>query len=128
MSVDKKIKIDTVDGGDPDDHNALKENYFRATRVNDTYQFFTPDGEVIPTVPVVVASGYDFTFCLKGKGMDDISWWITNFVITDENASGKHLKASGNWGNTHKKGDDDGSFQATSGPPQTVEEASSAKA
>lgn len=117
---EKKIKINTVDGGDTDDQDALKHNYFQATGVNDTYQFFTSNGDVIPTVPVVFARGYDFTFSLKGKGMHDIEWWITKFDIDGDKASGK-------WSNTHKKGDDDGSFQAAAGGT-VVPEASSAKA
>ena len=118
MSFDNKIHIHTVHGGDPDDHGALMDNYFQATGVNDTYQFFDRNGKVIDTDPVVIATGYDFTF--KLKGMHDVGWWVTKFVITDQTASG-------DWKNTHKKGDDDGSFQAEA-KGTVMPEASSAKA
>jgi len=118
MSFDNKIKIHTVDGGDPDDHDALRDNYFQATGVNDTYQFFDSNGQVIETDPVVIAQGYDFTF--KLKGMHDVGWWITKFDINGQ-------RASGSWTNTHKKDDDDGSFQAEA-KGTVMPEASSARA
>ena len=108
MAFDRKIMIDTVQGGDPDDHNALKDNYFQATGVNDTYQLFARNGKVIPTDPVVFAQGYDFTFSLED--MHDVGWWITKFDINHETG-----RASGNWTNTHKKDDDEGQFQARAG-------------
>src|ERR1044072_2142499 len=120
MSFDEKIKIEKVEGGDPDDHDALKHNYFQATGVNDTYQFFEPNGNVIPTDPVVFAQGFDFSFSLKG--MHDVGWWITKFVINEKTGT-----ASGNWTNTHKKDDDEGQFQA-SASGTAMPEASSAKA
>jgi hypothetical protein len=118
MSSDSKIRIHTVDGGDPQDHDALRDNYFQATGVNDTYQFFDVNGKVIDTDPVVFATGYDFMF--KLKGMHDIGWWITKF-----NTDGR--TATGNWTNTHRKDDDDGSFQADA-KGTVMPEASSAKA
>ena len=120
MSSDNKIKIHTVDGGDPDDHGALMDNYFQATGVNDTYQFFDSNGKLIDTDPVVFAQGYDFTF--KLHGMHDVGWWITNFKINQQTG-----KASGSWTNTHRKDDDDGSFQADA-KGTVMPEASSAKA
>jgi hypothetical protein len=111
MAFDRKITIDTVHGGDPDDQNALKHNYFQATGVNDTYQLFAPNGKVIPTDPVVLAKGYDFTFSLKE--MHDVGWWVTEFDIGT--IDGDKVTAKGKWSNTHKKDDDDGSFQAQAG-------------
>ena len=61
----KKIKIDTVHGGDPRDHQALKRNYFLPTTVNDTYLFYAPSNDLIPTDPPVLATGRDFSFELR---------------------------------------------------------------
>lgn len=103
-----KIKIDHVTGGSSRDQQALKRNYFLATGVNDTYQLFSPDDELIPTTPPVVAAGFMFQFELKE--MPEVTWTINDFDITDDRASGR-------WTNTHKIELDDGHFQAQSGPP-----------
>jgi hypothetical protein len=47
MSDPQKIKIDTVNGGRPEDHEARQRNYFEATTVNDTYLFYSPNSEQI---------------------------------------------------------------------------------
>lgn len=111
----KKIRIHTVEGGDLQDQQALKRNYFESTGVNDTYQFFTPDGSVIPTVPIVLASGHDFTFSLRE--MPGTTWTIINFEISGD-------QGAGNWTNDRRtKAEEDGSFQAQAGP--TFEETAS---
>lgn len=102
----KKIRIDSVQGGDSRDQQALKQNYFYPTGVNNTYQFFDPGDDPIVTAPPVVATGFNFTFTLKE--MPDVIWTITNFNITDQNANG-------NWVNSHKIELEDGEFHAQSG-------------
>lgn len=118
MSDPKKIKIDTVNGGRPQDHEALMRNYFEATTVNDTYLFYSPDGEHIPTNPPVLADDRNFSFELKE--MPGVIWTVTNFAID-------HLVASGNWTNGVQKADDEGTFTAQAGGT-LEEEASSASA
>ena len=107
QKISKKIRIDNVQGGSPQDQQALKRNYFLGTGVNDTYQFFDPGDDLIPTEPAVVATGVVFQF--KLKEMPEVTWTITNFDINDDSASG-------NWTNTHKTDNEDGHFQAQSGP------------
>lgn len=111
----QRIKIDKVEGGNQRDQQALKRNYFMATGVNDTYQFFTPNDELIPTTPVVVATGVEFSFFLRE--MPGVIWTIKNFQ-----AAGEH--AQGNWTNTHQIDEEEGSFQAQAGA--AAEESSSA--
>jgi hypothetical protein len=107
MRDPKKIKIDTVDGGRPEDHEALKRNYFEATTVNDTYLFYSPNGEQIRTNPPVLANDRNFSFELKE--MPGVNWSVNNFKITYE-------LASGNWTNDIQVDNDDGTFQAQAGP------------
>lgn len=102
----KKIKIDNVQGGDPQDQNALKRNYFLPTGSNDTYQFFDPGDDLIVTDPPVLASGYNFSFSLRE--MPGVTWTISNFAISNETATG-------NWTNTHNADEDEGEFHAQSG-------------
>ena len=116
MSDDtQRIKIDTVEGGSLRDQQALMRNYFMATGVNDTYQFFTPSGELIPTTPVVVATGVEFSFFLRET--PGVIWTIADFHVDGEHARG-------NWTNTAQTEAEDGSFQAQSGAG--AEESSSA--
>jgi hypothetical protein len=110
-----KIKIDTVHGGDPRDHQALRRNYFLPTTVNDTYLFYAPSNDLIPTDPPVLATGRDFSFELKE--MSGVTWSITNFAITPE-------IANGNWTNDHQIENDEGTFVAQAGG--TLEEEASA--
>ena len=111
----KRIEIDTVLGGSLRDQQALMRNYFMATSVNDTYQFFTPNGELIPTTPVVVGTGVDFSFFLRD--MPRVIWTIKDFHVEGEHARG-------NWTNTDQTEAEEGSFQAQSGAG--AEEGSSA--
>lgn len=115
--ANNKIKIDHVEGGSIRDQQALKRNYFLPTGVNDTYQFFDPGDDLIATEPVVVATGYSFEFELKE--MPGVKWTISNFDILENDASG-------NWTNSEQKENDDGHFQAQSGPG--VEETASSAA
>jgi hypothetical protein len=107
----KKIRIENVQGGDAQDQNALKRNYFLPTGVNETYRFFDPGDDPIETNPPVVATRYNFSFTLRE--MPGVTWMVSNFDINNESAFG-------NWTNTHKIELDDGSFQAQAGP--SVEE------
>jgi hypothetical protein len=106
MSDPKKIKIDTVNGGRPQDHEALKRNYFEATTVNDTYLFYSPDGEQIQTNPPVLADNRGFSFELRE--MPGVMWTVSNFAID-------HLAASGHWNNGVQIANDDGTFTAQAG-------------
>lgn len=122
MSDDvKKIKIDNVVGGSQKDQQALKRNYFLATGVHDTYQFLSPNDEVIVTDPPVVATDFDFSFSLKE--MPKVSWSVSNFKISELDG-----KASGHWTNTDQLDQEEGSFQAQSGPGLPEEESYSANA
>lgn len=105
--ANNKIKIDHVEGGSVRDQQVLKRNYFLATGVNNTYQFFDPGDDLIATEPVVVATGYDFQFELKE--MPGVTWTVSHFDILED-------VASGNWTNTEQKDNEDGHFQAQSGP------------
>ena len=107
MSDPKRIKIDNVTGGRPQDHEALKRNYFEGTTVNDTYLFYSLNGEHIPTNPPVLANNRGFSFELKE--MPGVIWNVTNFAID-------HLAASGNWTNGLQIDNDDGTFTAQAGP------------
>lgn len=102
----RKIKIDDVQGGDSRDQDTLKRNYFLPTEVNDTYQFFTPDDELIETKPAVVATGCDFSFTLKD--MPEVIWMVSRFEISRD-------QASGNWTNNRQLEADEGHFQAQAG-------------
>ena len=116
----KRIRIDNVIGGSVRDQQTLMRNYFLATGVNNTYQFFTPDGSLIPTTPVVVATGFDFSFFLREA--PGVTWTIRNFDIQDTLATGK-------WTNTRQIEADDGTFTAQAGGGAGEEEtASSASA
>jgi len=122
MSDDvKKIRIDHVQGGSARNQQALKRNYFLATGVHDTYQFMSPSDEVIVTDPPVVATDFDFSFTLKET--PKVTWTITKFQISELDG-----KASGNWTNTDQLEQEDGSFQAQSGPGLPEEESYSANA
>ena len=122
MSEDvKRIRIDRVDGGGERDRQALKRNYFLATGVHDTYQLLTPSDEVIATIPPVVATGFDFSFSLKE--MPKVTWTITDFDISEDAGFAK-----GNWTNTDQIEQEEGSFQAQSGPGLPEEESYSATA
>ena len=103
----KKIRIDTVKGGRPQDQQALRRNYFLATGVNDTYQFFDPGDDLITTDPPVVATGVVFQFALKE--MPHVTWTISNFEIHHED------HAKGDWTNTEKIDNDEGTFTAQAG-------------
>lgn len=117
----KRIRIDHVEGGGERDRQALKRNYFLATGVHDTYQFLTPNDEVIVTTPPVVAEGFDFSFSLRG--MPGVTWTITNFKISELEGA-----ATGKWTNTDQIEQEEGSFQAQSGPGLPEEESYSANA
>ena len=106
MSDPRKIRIDTVNGGRPQDHEALKRNYFEGTTVNDTYLFYSPSGEQIKTIPPVLADDRNFSFELKE--MPGVIWNVTNFAID-------HEVASGTWNNGLQISDDEGTFTAQAG-------------
>jgi hypothetical protein len=117
----KKIKIDHVHGGSLKNQQALKRNYFLATGVHDTYQLLTPSDEVIATIPPVVATGFDFSFTLKE--MPKVTWTISNFDISEDAGFAK-----GDWTNTDQIEQEEGSFQAQSGPGLPEDESYSATA
>jgi hypothetical protein len=108
IHIQEKIKMKGVTGGNHNEQSALMDIFFLGTGVNDTYQLFTLNGQLIETSPPVVATGVVFTFTLRG--MPGIVWTIKGFEID-------HDHASGLWSNPlHGPEADDGSFQATSGP------------
>ena len=115
--LSKKIRIDKVEGGSPQDQQALKRNYFLATGVNDTYQFFDPGNDLIVTQPPVVATGVVFQFELNER--PGVTWTITNFAVVDANS------ASGHWTNTQQIEADEGTFTAQSGGGAGEEDAAS---
>ena len=114
-----KIRIDTVHGGRPEDRQTLKRNYFLATGVNDTYQFFDPGDDLITTEPAVVARDVVFQFQLKE--MPDVTWTVSKFEITPDHARG-------DWTNTLKIDEDEGTFTAQAGGGAGEETVSSANA
>ena len=102
----KRIRIDHVQGGGTRDQQALMRNYFMTTGVNNTFQFFTPNGELIPTTPVVVATGFDFSFFLRE--MPGVTWTIRKFDVNDD-------RAGGDWTNTQQVEAEEGTFTAQAG-------------
>lgn len=115
--LSRKIRIDSVIGGGTRDQQALKRNYFLATGVNDTYQFFDPGNDLIVTQPAVVATGVVFQFELQE--MPGVTWTISNFAVVDDNS------ATGNWTNTQKIDLEDGTFTAQAGGGTGEEETAS---
>ena len=91
------IKIKTVTGGA--DKDKLKHCYFLPS--GSQFEFCDKDGNQLASG---LTSGNNFNFTL-----DSINWSITNFLISDTNASG-------NWSNPNNIEDaQDGTFQAASG-------------
>ena len=102
----QRITIDDVIGGSIRDRQSLMRNYFMATGVNETYQFFTPSGELIPTTPVVVASGVTFSFFLREA--PGTIWTIAGFDVHEGHARG-------DWKNGRQTSAEEGTFTAQAG-------------
>lgn len=120
-----KIRIYEVDGGTTTDTANLMGCYFEASQNSpDVYLFFGDGGNHIPTIPEFLIVGTPgFQFIRAG-----ILWTVSEFVIDTSDPSNE--KANGHWSNPRNpsKGDDDGHFQAQSGPGPAEEVASSASA
>lgn len=109
---DPKIMIWDVEGGDSADKENLMHCYFEAGSL-DIYQFFSGKGDLIPTIPeFLLADTPAFQFIRAG-----MLWTVSEFEIDQRTE-----KAHGRWRNPRHpaRGDDDGHFQAQSGPPATA--------
>ena len=105
------IEIKNVTGGS--DKDKLKKCYFMPTG-SSKYSFYDKDGNLLASG---LTDGKDFSF-----PHDKVTWKVTKFVISDS-------AASGDWSNPNNFSDDqEGTFQASSGPGVPVDTATAASA
>ncbi len=101
-----------------DDGNDLLNCYFQEVDDSDTYNFYESDGTQIDMYvngasnPSVVQSGDNFTFTY-----DELKWTVTQFVISNEGASGNWSAVPVDRAHLSNEGDDPetGTFQGQSG-------------